>query len=146
MKKLKTLIMVVISLGVFLAPVSTSAAVYAQATDPKTAVCEGVGLTGGTGCGDAVQANTSVSNIVRNVINILSIAVGIIAVIMIMIGGLRYVTSGGDSNSVNGAKNTILYAVIGLVIALLAQVIVRFVITKATTPPPQQNQQNNQQR
>jgi Type IV secretion system pilin len=54
------------------------------------------------------------------------------AVIAIIISGLRYVTSAGDSNSINGAKNTILYAVIGLVIVAMAQIIVKFVLGKAT--------------
>jgi hypothetical protein len=49
---------------------------------------------------------------------------------MIIIGGFRYVVSGGDSAGVEGAKNTILYAVIGLVVALLAQAIVVFVISR----------------
>jgi hypothetical protein len=51
---------------------------------------------------------------------------------MIIIGGLRYVTSGGKQESVTSAKNTILYAVIGLVIIALAQIIARFVLQKAT--------------
>ena len=59
--------------------------------------------------------------------------VGIAAVVMIIIGGLRYVTSNGDSGQVGNAKNTILYAVVGLVVVALAQVIVRFVVAKATT-------------
>ena len=52
---------------------------------------------------------------------------------MIIYGGFRYITSGGDSGKVTGAKNTIIYAVIGLVIVVLAQVIVKFILDKATT-------------
>ena len=55
--------------------------------------------------------------------------VGIIAVIMLIIGGIRYVISGGDSKKVTDAKNTVLYAIIGLVIAFLAFAIVNFVIS-----------------
>jgi len=47
---------------------------------------------------------------------------------MIIFGGFKYITSGGDAGGVTGAKNTILYAIVGLVIVALAQVIVRFVI------------------
>jgi hypothetical protein len=54
---------------------------------------------------------------------------GGIAVIMIVIGGIKYATSGGDSSGVSSAKNTILYSVIGLVVALLAWGIVTLVIT-----------------
>jgi cytochrome bd-type quinol oxidase subunit 2 len=79
------------------------------------------------------EAGTKVDNLVKNVINILSLVVGIAAVVMIIIGGLRYVTSNGDSGQVGNAKNTILYAVVGLVVVALAQVIVRFVVSKATT-------------
>ncbi len=55
--------------------------------------------------------------------------VGIIAVIMLIIGGIRYVISGGDSKKVTDAKNTILYAIIGLIIAFLSYAIVNFVIS-----------------
>ena len=58
----------------------------------------------------------------------------IAAVIMIIWGGFRYVTSGGDSNKVSSAKNTIIYAVIGLIIVALAQFIVKFVLDKTVAP------------
>ena len=66
---------------------------------------------------------------VKNVINLLIFVIGIIAVIMIVVGGLRYVLSGGDSAGINTAKNTILYAIVGLVVAILAYSIVNFVLT-----------------
>lgn len=56
--------------------------------------------------------------------------VGAVSVIMIIIGGLRYVLSGGDSTGTAGAKNTIIYALVGLVVAIFAQVIVSFVLSK----------------
>ena len=116
------------------------AAVYAQATPTpaptsntsgaKEAVCNGLGLTNGTsGCTPAPGQST-VENTIKNGINILSIVIGVGAVIMIMIGGFKYITSGGDSSRVSSAKDTILYAVIGLAVAALAQVIVQFVLTK----------------
>lgn len=55
-------------------------------------------------------------------------AVGIVSVIMLIYGGLRYVMSGGDSKKVTDAKNTILYAIIGLIIAVLSYAIVHFVL------------------
>ena len=51
---------------------------------------------------------------------------------MIIIGGFRYIISSGDSGQITSAKNTILYAIVGLVIVLFAQLIVRFVIGSAT--------------
>lgn len=65
----------------------------------------------------------------KQVTNTILYIVGIIAVIMLIIGGIRYVISGGDSKKVTDAKNTILYAIIGLVIAFLAFAIVNFVIS-----------------
>lgn len=60
--------------------------------------------------------------------NIALYAVGAISVIMLIWGGLRYITSGGDSKKITDAKNTILYAIIGLVIAVLAFAIINFVL------------------
>lgn len=65
----------------------------------------------------------------RQITNTILYIVGIIAVIMLIIGGIRYVVSGGDSKKVTDAKNTVLYAIIGLVIAVFAYAIVNFVIT-----------------
>jgi uncharacterized membrane protein len=94
----------------------------------KKAVCEGVALTGGS-CDEDPDGST-VQGTITTVINVLSFVIGVVAVIMVIIGGLKYITSTGDSNSINGAKNTILYAIIGLVIVAVAQVIVQFVITQ----------------
>lgn len=66
-------------------------------------------------------------DLVGNIISILLYAIGVVAVIMIVIGGISYVTSNGDSNKISQAKNTILYSVIGLVVAILGQAIVLFV-------------------
>jgi hypothetical protein len=85
--------------------------------------------------GECTKTNASASSLndlVKNIINIFSVVVGIVAVIMIIIGGFRYITSGGDSGNVTTAKNTILYAIVGLVIVALAQFIVRFVLNKST--------------
>lgn len=96
----------------------------------KEDVCAGVALTGGT-CEDP-ETGATVDSTIATVVNILSIAIGVVAVIMIMIGGFKYITSTGESGNINGAKNTILYAIIGLVIVALAQVIVQFVIVRTT--------------
>ena len=65
----------------------------------------------------------------KQVTNVVLYIVGVIAVIMLIIGGIKYVVSGGDAKKVTDAKNTVLYAIIGLVIAFLAFAIVNFVIT-----------------
>jgi glucose uptake protein GlcU len=69
------------------------------------------------------------NGVFKQVTNTILYIVGIIAVIMLIIGGIRYVVSGGDAKKVTDAKNTVLYAIIGLVIAFLAFAIVNFVIT-----------------
>lgn len=68
--------------------------------------------------------------VLLRVVNILSFVVGVAAVLMVMLGGFKYVTSGGDANSVASAKNTILYAIIGIVVFLLSQGIIAFVIRR----------------
>lgn len=60
------------------------------------------------------------------VANIMLTLISAVAVIMLIIGGLRYVVSGGDSSAIEGAKNTILYAIIGIVVAFLAYAAINF--------------------
>lgn len=67
-------------------------------------------------------------SLVKTVVNILLYVLGAIAVIMIIVGGIRYATSGGDASGIKGGKDTILYAVIGLVVAMLAWAIVNFIL------------------
>lgn len=80
---------------------------------------------------DTSEASARVETIVKRVVDIFSVVVGVVAVIMIIIGGLKYITSGGDSGNISSAKNTILYAIIGLIVVVLAQVVVRFVLERA---------------
>lgn len=67
--------------------------------------------------------------------NTILLVVGLISVIMLVYGGLRYILSGGDSKKVTDAKNTILYAIIGLIISLLAFAIVNFVLNSVVGVP-----------
>jgi hypothetical protein len=64
--------------------------------------------------------------------NVLLFLIGAISVIMLIVGGIRYVVSGGDSAAVANAKNTILYAIVGVIIAILAYAIINFVISSFT--------------
>lgn len=77
------------------------------------------------------------SGVFTRITNTVLMVVGLISVIMLVYGGLRYITSGGDSKKVTDAKNTILYAIIGLIICVLSYAIVTFVLTTigvATVP------------
>jgi hypothetical protein len=87
--------------------------------------------TSGAACPAQETAGVTVNKMVKTVISLLSFVIGVVAVIMIIIGGFKYITSAGDAGKVTSAKNTILYAVIGLVVVALAQVIVRFVLQKS---------------
>ena len=69
------------------------------------------------------------TGVFKQITNVVLYIVGVIAVIMLIIGGIKYVISGGDAKKVTDAKNTVLYAIIGLIIAFLAFAIVNFVIT-----------------
>jgi len=118
------------------APVSASAALNTSGcgTNIGNNIAEGAGATTGTQdkleC-DRTASNTGIGNIAKNVVNIFSYVVGAISVIMIIYGGFRYITSGGSSEGVGAAKNTLIYAIIGLIIVALAQVIVQFVLAQS---------------
>lgn len=68
-------------------------------------------------------------SIFKTVVNILLYVIGAVSVIMLIVGGIRYTVSNGDAKQVEAAKNTIMYAIIGLVIAFLAYAIVNWVLT-----------------
>lgn len=79
--------------------------------------------------GECITSGTDLNGIITVFVNIFSVIVAIVAVIMIIWGGFKYITSGGDSGNITTAKNTIIYAIIGLVIVALAQVLVQFVLS-----------------
>ena len=92
----------------------------------KGQACAGAGLAGAD-C-NASTADSSISKLVGAAVNILSIVIGIAAVIVILVSGFKYITSGGDSNNISSAKNTLVYALVGLTVAAFAQLLVRYVI------------------
>lgn len=104
------------------APTTSAVDVFSQA-------CNATADSKGAICNDAKQQGaTGFNAIIKNVINTILMVLGMIAVIMIIAGGIRYTTSNGDSNQTKAAKDTILYSVVGLVIAILAFAIVNFVL------------------
>ena len=86
-------------------------------------ICDSIG-----GCDNNPNSSTSLDGAMSFVVNLLSIILGIAAVIMIIIGGLKYTTSNGDSGAITSAKHTIIYAIVGLVVAVLARPIVGLVL------------------
>jgi hypothetical protein len=122
MKRLKQLILgfaLVLGVGMLFAPApafAQSAIDDACANDPNSTLCK--------------NSNQEIGPIITTVINVLLFLIGIISVVMIIIGGIMYSTSAGDAGAVTKAKNTVLFAVIGLVIAFLAFAIVNWVIDR----------------
>lgn len=133
---LKKLCLAVSSL--FIMSISWAPAVLAELADcanPKTTV-EAIQCGADSSAGVPVGSDPgdTLNNTVANIINIISVVVGIAAVIMMIYGGFRYITSAGNQESVKAAKSTILYALIGLVVVALAQIIVQFVLKEVTNP------------
>lgn len=136
-RRIKNIIMSAILAGAMVVP-AVPVMVGAQTeANIEGSLCVGASLDAGAAdtCDQAQvdQSQQTVGNLIKQVINIFSVIVGVVSVIMIIIGGLKYITSGGDSGNVTGAKNTILYAIIGLVVVALSQIIVRFVLSKVNT-------------
>lgn len=94
----------------------TTGATYAQ-------LSEGVGAAGAANTGPA-----TVPEVVTNIINVLLFIVGAASVIMLIVGGIRYIMSQGDQAAIGAAKNTILYAIIGVIVAIIAYAVVNWVI------------------
>ena len=108
-----------------------------QRADIQNAACTGANLFFTTDPNEnecafsGLDATDKLNDIISQVINFFSVIIGIVAVLMIIVGGFRYIISGGDSGNVTSAKNTILYAIIGLIIVVFAQFIVKFILSKA---------------
>jgi len=83
-------------------------------------------------CNNGKDLNSGVKNLASTVTTDFSIVVGAISVIMIIYAGFKYITSGGSNENTNSARNILMYAVIGLVIAVIAQLIVHLVINSAS--------------
>jgi uncharacterized membrane protein YtjA (UPF0391 family) len=132
-KNIKNLIVgLVTAVSLVAVPIAAPALVSAdQITDN---LCQGATLSvsGSGGCSSTSAGTDKINTIITTVINVFSLVVGVVSVIMIIVGGFRYITSGGDSGKVGGAKNTIIYALIGLVVVALAQFIVQFVLNKVS--------------
>ena len=76
------------------------------------------------------QSLVGSNGIFNNIVNALLFIVGALSVVMLIYGGIRYTASAGNANSVTAAKNTIIYAIVGLVVAFLAFAIINWVITR----------------
>jgi hypothetical protein len=118
----------IFAFAAIVAPVALVPAVAAQCNPDE-------GIAGGVACSDTGNTPDTLfgqDSIFTTVVNVLLFLIGAISVIMLIIGGIRYTISGGDSGNVTAAKNTIMYALIGLVVAFLAFAIVNWVLGAIT--------------
>jgi hypothetical protein len=135
-QKIKNKLAIMVSMLALVTPaVAPATAVWAQQpVGPiESGLCTGsdLKLVGGECVAGADRGRFQTT--LERIINIISVIVGVIAVIMIIYGGFRYITSGGKPESVKGARDTILYGIIGLIIVALAQIIVKFVLRETTS-------------
>ncbi|NCU37968.1 hypothetical protein EOL96_02825 [Candidatus Saccharibacteria bacterium] len=121
MNILKPLLLGITAIALGVTALTASPVSAVTCTTPADCVKKGLPQTGG---------NTDLTTIIATIVNTLLFILGAVAVIMIVIGGIKYTTSNGDQTAVTSAKNTILYSVIGLIVALLAYAIVNFIVTQ----------------
>lgn len=117
----------VVLLGGTLVPVTASAA-----TDPFEGVCRNGG-GGSAVCSNNTAGNDPIAGpngVIVNVTGILALIAGIVSVAFVVWGGVKYITSGGDSSGVSTAKNTIIAALVGLILAAMARPIVVFIVSR----------------
>lgn len=139
---LKTLALLgILTASVCAVSLGTQAAPAAALNDSTQAACEAIGT--GADCDNDLAKGSDVNDIIKVVISVFSTVVGVVAVIMIILAGFKYITSSGDSSKITSAKNTLIYALIGLVIVALAQTIVKFTLSKSTQTPCTTNQVRN---
>jgi len=124
------------SIGYKAAAAGTLALSYATVAHAENCEPTGSSIATGAACAkpNGVSDNLFGSGgIFQQISNTLIFLVGAIAVIMLIIGGLRYVTSNGEAASIKGAKDTITYAIIGIIVAILSYALVSFVIGRFST-------------
>lgn len=114
------------------ASVTPALPVAAQTECPTTAGGQNLNLTSGANCAKGEGQQTDLfgqSGVFKRITDVALFLVGAISVLMLILGGIRYVLSGGEAGKVESAKNTILYAVIGVVVSILAYAVVNFVVS-----------------
>lgn len=92
--------------------------------------CDGVEALGAT-CGGGGDAQAVISGPIKSIIRLISFAVGVACVLMIIYGAFKFITSGGNSDSTKDARNTILYALVGLILVLTVNILISFVFDQA---------------
>lgn len=137
-----------LTLAIFAALLLLSPTLKADDLNSKHDLCTGANLSvqqTGAGCGKVYDPNsktyvdetagqndpdTTFGKIAKDILNLVSILAGMVAVFMVIYGGFRFLTSAGNPESTKAGRNAILYAVVGLIIVAFAQIIVKFILNK----------------
>ncbi|MDB5163227.1 MAG: hypothetical protein JWO54_156 [Candidatus Saccharibacteria bacterium] len=126
--------------GIFAAFVFALVALFSPVAPTASAADCGTaseGIQAGINCAEGKDVPGTLfggsDSIFTTIVNVLLFLIGAISVIMLIYGGIRYTTSGGNSANVTAAKNTIMYAIIGLIVAFLAFAVVNWVLSAITT-------------
>lgn len=105
--------------------------------------CSGLSQLSGASCDNPSSGNLggqkTIAALVKTIINIISFLAGAIAVILIVVSGIRFMLSGGDSQGAASARNMLIYAIVGLAIVALSQAIVHFVLNAIINNTVSQN-------
>ena len=140
MKKIKYILSAISLVGAFSFSALSPMAVFAESSSSGSSTSTTT-PTAGTSNDDIYHCDENpdalickdkdknITDTVKTTINVILYVLGSLSVVMIIYSGILYVMSGGDANNVTKAKNTLMYSVIGLIVALLAYAIVNFVIT-----------------
>lgn len=123
--------LIVITLGVLLSMVASTLSLPAMAQSPAAQAQTGVNEIGGSSAGN----NGSLLPMIHTAIDVLLFLAGLLSVVMIIWGAIRYITSRGESADVTAAKNTITYAIVGLILAIVAYAIVNFIVSSFQPSP-----------
>jgi len=95
---------------------------------PVSTGTSGTGIQAGANAAQGDKTPTDLNAMYKIIANTALFIIGAISVLMLIYGGIRYTTSGGNEKSVSAAKSTIMFAVVGIVVAVLAYAIVNWVI------------------
>lgn len=127
-QKIRNCLLIALGLAVLLAPAAPVVAMAPQFASTKADLCNGIeAASGSSSCG----SSGSISNLLTTIVNIISLVIGVVAVIMILVAGFKFMTSGGESSKVAEAKNSLIYAIVGIVVVALAQIIIRYVVNRS---------------
>lgn len=131
-KKLKALLQgaplaIMLMFGGMVTAIAVESSLQQPAAAQDLSIREGAGSARGA---DQPERLDGDDGMFKQITDVLLFIIGAISVIMLIVGGIRYVVSGGDQGAVTAAKNTILYAIVGIIVAILAYAVVNFFVNQ----------------